>query len=70
MKHVTEYMRAEIAAMAMQGMLASGHCDTLETIANDAVIAADMLLKALECSSHSPMPESRTTTLSSPINEI
>ncbi len=59
--------RDQIAAMAMQGILSSGHIDTLETIANDAVIAADLLLKALGDSSHSPMPESLAMSLSSGI---
>lgn len=52
--------RTLIAAIAMGGMLASQNKDTLETITDDAVIAADMLLKALRDSGRS-LAQRRTT---------
>lgn len=39
--------RELFAGLAMAGMLASQKADTLETIANDSVIAADLLLSKL-----------------------
>jgi hypothetical protein len=44
--------REFLAGLAMAGMLSSQKTDTLETITNDAVIAADLLLKALGDSDH------------------
>lgn len=52
--------RTYLAGMAMAGMLASQNKDTLETITNDAVIAADLLIKALGDSGHSLTPKSTT----------
>ncbi len=56
--------RETIAAMALQGILSSGHIDTLENMANDAVIAADLLLDALDDSDRSHEPESLAATMS------
>lgn len=57
--------RTLIAAIAMGGMLASQNKDTLETITDDAVIAADMLLKALRDSGRSLSQKRPTASVNS-----
>ena len=52
--------RTLLAGLAMAGIFASGHKDTLETVTDDAVIAADMLLKALSDSRRSLSPKRPT----------
>lgn len=52
--------REEIAVRLMAGLMANPNIDTLENMADDAVIGADLLAKAL-AESEQPLPPKRPT---------